>query len=196
SRLLKEKGVEGLRFSPDATLGALTTLIGSIQEHDPNGEITAAEAINRKLEAQGLKPRLGLFTDQELTNLEASGGLLVGEEEMVSGRGPALLNLPQLAVPLEIYRSALAALHDLMSLIGAGRDPTIGPLQSAAEKITEGILQEEHRFLPLTTLEYSDQFTFNHSVNVCLLVTTALKPLVENPDQLLQAGQAALLHDV
>lgn len=162
SRLLGEKTVEGLRFNPDSTLGALTCLIGGIHDHDPAAGVPATETVNRRLETQGLRSRLGLFADQELSNLEATGGVLFGEEEVIASRGPALFSLPQLALPLELYRNALAALHDLMTLIGAGRDPKFAPVQSVAEKITEGILREEHRFLPLTTLEYSDEFTFNH----------------------------------
>jgi HD-GYP domain-containing protein (c-di-GMP phosphodiesterase class II) len=196
SRLLAAKKAEGLRFSHGSSLGALTCVIGGLYDFDPLSGADVTEAINRRIDAVGLKNRMGLFTDRELSSLESTGGLLVTEDELGGPGFTALLSLPSLAMPLELYRTLLTALHDLMGLVGSGHDPKVGPLQSAAEKIIEGVLRGEHNFLPLTTIEYGDHFTFNHSVNVCLLVTSALKPFLKNPEKLFQAGQAALLHDL
>jgi HD-GYP domain-containing protein (c-di-GMP phosphodiesterase class II) len=110
--------------------------------------------------------------------------------------GLILFDLPQIAVPLELYKGTLTALHDLMTLVGAGANPEIHSVLRMTEKMTLGIFEGEDSFLPLTSVHYRNQFTFNHSVNVCLLVTAALRPFVKSPERLFAIGQAALLHDL
>ncbi|MEM7231386.1 MAG: HD domain-containing phosphohydrolase [Planctomycetota bacterium] len=194
-RLLEATKAEGLRFSAGSTLTSISCTVQGISEFKPDDGGTVNESVNRLLEANGLRNRAGLFSDQELAGLEVSGGLLTSESDATElERG--ILSLPQLELPLELYRNTLEALHDLMTLLGRGGSPEFDPLLEVATQITDGILDGQESFLSLTTVEYSDHFTFNHSVNVCLLVTAALKPLVSNPDRLTQVAQAALLHDL
>ena len=195
AKLLNEKDVEGIRFTPDCNLTGLTAAIEGLCQPNRNQGEPAWREVNRRLEAQGLQHMVGFFTDREVHRMEEAGAFTVTEPAREDGSA-ALLRLPQLSVPLEIYRSTLSALHELMGILRAGSTPGFGELLQASEQLTGGLLQGEQAFLPLTTVRYSDQFTFNHSVNVCLLTTAALKPFVTDPEHLGQIGQAALLHDL
>jgi len=195
SRLFQSKEVEGIRFGSESNVTALWYTIEALSSFDPQGGETAWSVINRRLEQEGLKGRVGFFADKELSELDMQGEA-DPTTEAAPRTGSSLLCLPQLAVPLEIYKSTLAALHDLMCLVGAGANPQFDTLVDVTGQIAGGITNEEHSYLPMTTVQYSDQFTFNHSVNVCLFVITALKSLVKDPEELARVGQAALLHDL
>jgi len=195
AQLLEEKKVEGLRFGPGMDIKALTCLVGGLHTCQATEGEAEWDAVNRLLVNRGYKASLGLFVDRELDSFDSAS-----EESTWEGTEPylrsSILGLPQLSLPLQMYKRTLTALHDLMTLVGAGGNPTFDPILEIAGTITEGVIREEQSFLPLTSVQYTSQFTFNHSVNVCLLVTAALKPLVDNTDQLVRAGQAALLHDL
>jgi HD-GYP domain-containing protein (c-di-GMP phosphodiesterase class II) len=195
ARLFQEKKVEGFRLGPRSNLTALTCIVESLFLADEPGQ-PAWRTANRRLESEGLKGRLGFFADSELSGLEDTAAELTADSAAAPGL-PTLLSLPGLAMPLDLYKSTLAALHDLMTLVSAGASPTFDPVLDITERLTSTLYGGgAESFLPLTTMQYSDQFTFNHSVNVCLLVTAALKPFVKNPERLLRIGQAALLHDL
>ena len=194
TQLLSEKKLEGYRLGPDSNPAALTCVIDGLHSVDPEGDEPTWKAINRSLENQGMKSRLGFFAAGELAGFtEEDDGLELNESaDPVS----SVLALPEMAMPLELYKSSLVALHDLMSLLGAGGSPKFDTLIDVTRQITAGVIEGEQDFLQLTSVHYSSEFTFNHSVNVCLLVTAASKPLTSDPEWLLKIGQAALLHDL
>ena len=194
AQLFSNKKLEGLRIGPHSNLTALTCVIDALFDVDPNGDEPTWKAINRFLENQGVKPLLGFFARSEFSEfVEADGDLRPAE---TAERVSPLLSLPELAMPLELYKSTLVALHDLMSILGSGGNPRFDTLIDVARRITSGVVEGDHEFLQLASVHYSEEFTFNHSVNVCLLAIAALKPLAENPEWLIKIGQAALLHDL
>jgi HD-GYP domain-containing protein (c-di-GMP phosphodiesterase class II) len=195
ARLLDERDVQGVRFSLDCNLTALSVAIKSLAIRGEGGAAPDWNAINRRLEADGLKRMVSFFTDREVCDWE---GVSEVQTEVPTGGGVArsLLTLPQLSLPLEVYQSTLAALHDLMSLLGSGGNPDFDKLLDISTHITEGVIDTEEAFLQIANVKYEDPFTFNHSVNVCLLVISALKPIVTDRRQLVRIGQAALLHDL
>ncbi len=195
AHLLEDKNVEGLRFAADCNLTGLGSAIEGLCSAQNSDDDSAWQEVNQRLDAEGARDSVGFFADRELSGLEALDEL--GTIEPPRGTESAsLLRLPQLALPLELYKSTLTALHDLMLLLSSGSNPGFDPLIEVTNRITAGMLEGDQSFLPLTTVRYSEQFTFNHSVNVCVLATAALKPFVNNPDTLVQIGQAALLHDL
>lgn len=192
--LLREKKVEGLRFGPDSNLPALTCAIEGLCDVAADSDEPPWKAVNRSLEAHGVKARLGFFADSEFPALTLDDDELEPAESAQAVS--SIVALPSLEWPLELYKSALVALSDLMALLGSGGSPKFDTLIEITRKFTTGVMEGDQEFLPLTSVHYTNEFTFNHSVNVCLLVTAALKPLVKDPEWLARIGQAALLHDL
>ena len=192
--LLLEKQVEGLRLGPDSNLSALTCAIEGLWGVAAESEEPPWKQINRLLEKDGLKARVGFFTDAEFSELAEGDEDLRPAED--SDAASSIVALPDLEVPLELYKSTLVALSDLMSMLGTGGNPKFDTLIDITRKFTTGVIEGDQKFLPLASVHYTNEYTFNHSVNVCLLVTAALKPLVKDPEWLVRIGQAALLHDL
>jgi HD-GYP domain-containing protein (c-di-GMP phosphodiesterase class II) len=62
--------------------------------------------------------------------------------------------------------------------------------------IVDQILNEETSLIGLTTLRDYDEYTFTHSVNVCIFSVALGKRLGMNKVQLYDLGMAALFHDI
>lgn len=202
SSYLEEQEIEGIRFGRDCNITALAhsveALAAAEQESGP-----VWRTANGFLANLGLKSKVSFFTDREVSALDdrlrADDGTPSREDdETTSGDDsePHILGLPRLQLPVDLYKRTLVALHDLMAMVDAGGTPALDPVMDVTDRIARGIIDDAHSFLPLASVRYGDGFTFNHSVNVCLLVTGALKPLVRRPDRLVEAGRAALLHDL
>jgi HD-GYP domain-containing protein (c-di-GMP phosphodiesterase class II) len=58
------------------------------------------------------------------------------------------------------------------------------------------ILQEDSTLLGLTNLRSHDEYTYNHSVNVCILALAIGQRLGYNKKKLSELGMAALFHDL
>ena len=195
ARLLGDRNVEGWRVTPRCSLTGLSNAIEMLTSADNDGSEACWRGINERLERDGLKPEVSFFTDREFNDWDEIQGV-----DTVEPTGDALssslLQLPSLSLPLELYQSTLTALHDLMSLLGTGGNPEFDDLLEVSHHVTRGIVDAEEAFLQLTNAQYEDEYTFNHSVNVCLLTMSALKPLVASEERLHRIGQAALLHDL
>jgi HD-GYP domain-containing protein (c-di-GMP phosphodiesterase class II) len=64
------------------------------------------------------------------------------------------------------------------------------------QAIVDQVLNNETSLLGLTTIRDYDEYTFTHSVNVCILAVAIGKKLALSRLQLYDLGLAALLHDV
>jgi len=108
----------------------------------------------------------------------------------------AAFQIPEFRVPLAIYQSSLSILHDTMLDVKAGHEVDFNPIYDVASRIAQAVAEDEGSILSMTSVKYYDEFTFNHSVNVCLLATTLMEPFISNREDLVRICQAALLHDV
>lgn len=94
------------------------------------------------------------------------------------------------------YAQSVAATRDLMSSVRMGGSPNIKKIKRVVQGIVDQILNEETSLIGLTTIRDYDEYTFTHSVNVCIFAVALGKRLGLSKLQLYDLGMAALFHDI
>ena len=94
------------------------------------------------------------------------------------------------------YVQSVAATKDLMTSMRMGKSPNIKKIKRVVQGIVDQILNEETSLIGLTTLRDYDEYTFTHSVNVCIFSVALGKRLGLTKLQLYDLGMAALFHDI
>ena len=94
------------------------------------------------------------------------------------------------------YSQSVAVTKELMTSVRIGRSPNIKKIKRVVQGIVDQILNEETSLMGLTTIRDYDEYTFTHSVNVCILSVALGKRLGLTKLQLYDLGMAALFHDI
>ncbi|MDB4876099.1 MAG: hypothetical protein JWM41_2545 [Gemmatimonadetes bacterium] len=94
------------------------------------------------------------------------------------------------------YAQSVAATRELMSSVRMGGSPNIKKMKRVVQGIVDQILNEETSLIGLTTIRDYDEYTFTHSVNVCIFSVALGKRLGLTKLQLYDLGMAALFHDI
>jgi HD-GYP domain-containing protein (c-di-GMP phosphodiesterase class II) len=94
------------------------------------------------------------------------------------------------------YSQSVAVTKDLMTSVRMGRSPNIKKIKRVVQGIVDQLLNEETSLIGLTTIRDYDEYTFTHSVNVCIFSVALGKRLGFNKLQLYDLGMAALFHDI
>src|SRR5579884_2381923 len=77
-----------------------------------------------------------------------------------------------------------------------GRTANVKKVKRAVQAIVDQVLNNETSLIGLTTLRDYDEYTFTHSVNVCIFSVALGRKLGLTKLQLYDLGMAALFHDV
>jgi HD-GYP domain-containing protein (c-di-GMP phosphodiesterase class II) len=99
-------------------------------------------------------------------------------------------------VAKKTYAHSVAATKELMTSVRMGRSPNIKKIKRIVQGIVDQILNEEASLIGLTTIREYDEYTFTHSVNVCIFSVALGKRLGFSKVQLYDLGMAALFHDI
>jgi HD-GYP domain-containing protein (c-di-GMP phosphodiesterase class II) len=94
------------------------------------------------------------------------------------------------------YSQSVAVTKELMSSVRMGRSPNIKKVKRVVQGIVDQLLNEETSLIGLTTIRDYDEYTFTHSVNVCIFSVALGRRLGLGKRQLYDLGLAALFHDV
>jgi HD-GYP domain-containing protein (c-di-GMP phosphodiesterase class II) len=94
------------------------------------------------------------------------------------------------------YEQSVAVTQEVINSVRMGRTASVKKVKRAVQNIVDQVLQNETSIVGLTTIRDYDQYTFNHSVNVCIFSVSIGKRLGLTKLQLYDLGLAALLHDV
>ena len=94
------------------------------------------------------------------------------------------------------YAHSVAVTKDLMTSVRLGGTPNIKKIKRVVQGIVDQILNEETSLIGLTTIRDYDEYTFTHSVNVCIFSVALGKRLGLGKIQLYDLGMAALFHDL
>lgn len=94
------------------------------------------------------------------------------------------------------YAQTVAVAREAMSGLRMGRGVSLRPVKRAVQAIVDQVLTNEASIVGLTTLRDYDEYTFTHSVNVCIFSVALGKKLGFDKRQLYELGLGALLHDV
>ncbi len=107
-------------------------------------------------------------------------------------------------VPLrqEIFRAetikneARQTVRDIMEEARFGRRITTEKVEPVVEKMIESILRNQDALICLGRIKEADEYTYMHSMSVCVLMLSFGRYLGFNDRQLKEVGIGAMLHDV
>ena len=96
----------------------------------------------------------------------------------------------------QVYAQGVAVTKDVISSVRLGRATGLKRVKRAVQMVVDQVLNNEISMVGLTTIRDYDEYTFTHSVNVCIFSVALGKKLGLTKSQLCDLGMAALLHDV
>lgn len=88
------------------------------------------------------------------------------------------------------------AIIDALSEVATDGEIDVNKLETITADVARMVGEDKDRMLSLTNRAYHDHFTYNHSVNCCVLVTAVSELLLDSEDEVNLLAQAAMLHDV
>jgi HD-GYP domain-containing protein (c-di-GMP phosphodiesterase class II) len=94
------------------------------------------------------------------------------------------------------YAQSVSVSKEVMHSVRMGKAPNIKKIKRVVQAIVDQILNEETSLFGLTTLRDYDEYTFTHSVNVCIFAVALGRRLGLSKLQLYDLGLAALFHDI
>jgi HD-GYP domain-containing protein (c-di-GMP phosphodiesterase class II) len=94
------------------------------------------------------------------------------------------------------YAQSVALTKDVINSVRMGRVPSARKIKRAVQTIVDEVLNEETSLIGLTTLREYDEYTYTHSVNVCIFAVALGKRVGMTKLQLYELGMAALMHDI
>ena len=94
------------------------------------------------------------------------------------------------------YAQSVTVTKDLINSVRMGKSANIKKIKRVVQSIVDQILNEETSLVGLTTIRDYDEYTFTHSVNVCIISVALGRRLGLTKLQLYDLGLAALFHDI
>ena len=94
------------------------------------------------------------------------------------------------------YAQGVAVSKEVVNSVRMGRTSSLKKVKRAVQMIVDQVLVNETSIIGLTTLRDYDEYTFMHSVNVCIFAVALGRKIGFSKLQLYDLGMTALLHDV
>ncbi|MDP9200852.1 MAG: HD domain-containing protein [Gemmatimonadota bacterium] len=94
------------------------------------------------------------------------------------------------------YSHSVAVTKDVINSVRIGKTPNIRKIKRVVQGVVDQVLNEETSLIGLTAIRDYDEYTFTHSVNVCIFSIALGRRLGMTKLQLYELGLAALMHDI
>ncbi|GMR13675.1 MAG: HD domain-containing protein [Gemmatimonadota bacterium] len=115
------------------------------------------------------------------------------EQEVVE---PEMDTEEALTAAKRTYAQSVRAAKDVLTDIRLGRAVNGRKVKRAVQNIVDQVLNNEPSMVTMTTLRDFDEYTFTHSVNVCIFSVVIGQRLGLTKLQLYELGLGALFHDI
>jgi HD-GYP domain-containing protein (c-di-GMP phosphodiesterase class II) len=171
---LLEMGISAITFDDSFTAVDATALTALFAEE----RIADIDAAIIFLEQQGARS----ITVAETTTLEENEKEAQGKENKVRAR--------------EAYDAGLSAMKDIETQVKLGKVFEVGELQTVVNSMLDNLFTDPAAVLGLTAIKGHDDYTLNHSINVCILSLSIGASLGLDQDSLKSLGLSALLYDL
>ena len=130
-------------------------------------------------------------------------GLSQTPAEHIDVRPPAESHEPEqlverdaLAEAKGTYAQSVRVAKDVLTGVRLGKAVNARKVKRAVQGIVDQVLDNESSMVTMTTLRGFDEYTFTHSVNVCIFSVVIGQRLGFTKLQLYELGLGALLHDI
>ena len=94
------------------------------------------------------------------------------------------------------YQRSVAVTKEVINSVRMGRTASVKKVKRAVQTIVDQVLSDETSLVGMTNLRDYDDYTFVHSVNVCIFAVALCRKIGLGKLQLYDLGMAALLHDI
>ena len=175
--LLREAGIGGISVTANAASRDWIVLLAFLQS--PPLDFPEEERLGQ-LEARLAQSNVTCFTLASRADDQGAGDAELDQKERAR----------------QTYVRSLDVTREIMTSARIGRSPGLKRVKRAVQGIVDAILTDASSMLGLTTLRDFDEYTFVHSVNVCILSVALGRRLGLSKLQLLDLGLAALVHDI
>ena len=171
---LLARGISAVTFSDGLSVGEAGSLVELLSET----RITDAEAAHDYLDAHSVR------------------NIAVAETTMLEDSGDEERNREVRARARESYDAGVGAMRDIETQAKLGKTMEVGALHRVVESLLDNLLQDPAAVLGLTAIKGHDDYTLNHSINVCILSLSLGSAVGLSADDLRSLGLAALLYDI
>ena len=113
-----------------------------------------------------------------------------------SSHAPELIERDALAEAKGTYAQSVKVAKDTLTGVRLGKAVNARKVKRAVQSIVDQVLDDESSMVTMTTLRGFDEYTFTHSVNVCIFSVVIGQRLGFTKLQLYELGLGALLHDI
>jgi len=96
----------------------------------------------------------------------------------------------------QTYTQGVQTARDILTDVRLGRAVNVRRVKRAVQGIVDQVLADESSILAMTHLREFDDYTFTHSVNVCILSVVIGQRVGLGRNELYELGLGALFHDV
>ncbi len=96
----------------------------------------------------------------------------------------------------EIKTEAKRTVHDIMEDIRFGKPIKTEKVEPVVERMIESIFRNQDALISIARIKQLDEYTYMHSMSVCVLMLSFGKHLGYGPQELKEVGIGAMLHDV
>lgn len=96
----------------------------------------------------------------------------------------------------KVYNHAKTTIKKIFNLVREGGHADMTEVESTVKEILGKVISNETIMLQLTGIRDIDNYTFLHSVDVCIYSTIIGKKLGYNEEHLMQLGIGSILHDI
>jgi HD-GYP domain-containing protein (c-di-GMP phosphodiesterase class II) len=96
----------------------------------------------------------------------------------------------------KIYFQTINAVSEVMDNAKMGQTLRLRKSKRVVQTLIDQLLAAEANLIGLTTIRCHDEYTYNHSVNVCILSLALGQRLGLSKAKLCELGMAALFHDI
>ena len=174
---LEERGVRSISFNPDITRQDLEKLFVALARPIAQGEPMSLHAQLMAVEVTAIKV---LDTTVQETFRGAGG---VGRH-FVARMARQARDLVE------------GTIRRALEEVATNREVDVDKLETVTADITQMVDESKEKMLSLTNRAYHDHFTYNHSVNCCILATGVSELFLDSEEEVNLLAQAAMLHDV
>ncbi len=167
-------GISALTFLKSFSVSDATVLIEVLSD-DSIADIEAARLAIERRGAHGVDI-------SETTALEDAGHDDKGPENKARSR--------------HTYDSGVETMRDVETQIKLGKAFEVEPLQQVVSGLLDNLFHDPAAVLGLTAIKGHDDYTLNHSINVCILSLSIGATLGLDAESLRSLGLSALLYDL
>ncbi|MBD3391490.1 MAG: HD domain-containing protein [Chitinivibrionales bacterium] len=95
-----------------------------------------------------------------------------------------------------IHDQTFATVRDTLTSARVGKSFSAKNVEQAAEEIVESIMRNPDALVSLCQIKGHDEYTYEHSLHVGILVSSLAHEMEYPPDEILQVSIGGLLHDI